>query len=187
MQKILHLAIEKRHLSKFTELRQFFLFHGHCYVPLNKEYNALYEWTQTVRQSRLSLSKELVAELESMGFDWIMYNAKDLFWQSMYYELKLFKQQTGHCRVSEKGKDNPSLGRWVSRQRRMEMKMPKYRRKLLNEISFYWRADMKRYKALRWWDYYVELVEFWEGAWTLPDYPKDCNQALVSLGIKAKR
>ena len=42
------MTIEKRHLSKFNDLRQFFFHHGHVNIPTDKEYADLYEWTQTL-------------------------------------------------------------------------------------------------------------------------------------------
>ena len=39
-----------------------------------------------------------------------------LSWQKQIEKLVLFKPREGHCEVSNKYKDDPSLGRWVSIQ-----------------------------------------------------------------------
>lgn len=154
------MTIEKRHIEKFNELRQFFLQHGHCYVPSNKEYADLFEWTQRIRQSRLRLDEALKGELDNMRFDWLMYGSLDLRWQSRYYELRIFKEKMGHCRVKSKGGENPELGVWVLRQRRAEKTMPTYRKRLLDEIGFSWHADILQIKENKWLEKYELLIQF---------------------------
>jgi hypothetical protein len=158
--KIKPMAIEKRHIEKYNELRQFFLQNGHCYVPAREPYADLYQWIGWIKQSRLSLSKELVENLESMGFDWMMYDAEGLRWQSRYYELKIFKEKYGHCRVPSSYKENKPLISWVSRQRKREKKMPVYRKKRLDEIGFSWSSDIIRMKEEKWMQRYKKLQAF---------------------------
>ncbi|MEM6317721.1 MAG: helicase associated domain-containing protein [Bacteroidota bacterium] len=111
------MPIEKRHLANYQLLLQFFLEAGHANVPNDHE---LFEWTQTLRQSRLKLSKVLTDGLDSMAFNWIMHQTKDLLWQSRYFELMLFKRENGHCRIPTKYKKNKPLGTWISTQLRAE-------------------------------------------------------------------
>ena len=154
------MAIEKRHIEKYNELRQFFLQNGHCYVPSGKEYADLYEWVGWIKQSRLSLSEDLVKELESMAFDWVMYDTDELRWQSRYYQLFLFKEKQGHCRVPSKYKENPSLGNWVAVQRKKEHSLQRYQKKRLDEIGFAWKADIARMKEEKWLNKINALQEF---------------------------
>ncbi len=154
------MAIEKRHIGKLNELRQFFLQNGHCYVPSTKEYADLSEWVQNIKLSRLRLSKELTAELDSMGFDWEIYNGYDSIWLGHYYSLVKFKEKYGHLKVSCKTGDYIKLGRWVNGQRIREAKLPSNRKRLLNEIGFLWSRDIKRLQEEKWLKNYNALAEF---------------------------
>lgn len=55
-------------------------------------------------------------------------------------ELKLFKEQYGHCNVPQKYSNNPSLGEWVSTQRRGYRKntINQDLMEKLNEMNFSW-------------------------------------------------
>lgn len=44
-------------------------------------------------------------------------------WREQYEALKVFAEQNGHCRVPYNYPANPSLGRWVMRQRRLYRRM----------------------------------------------------------------
>ena len=154
------MAIEKRHIGKLKELKQFLLQNGHCYIPNSKDYQDLYGWTIIIKQSRPRLSKELVVELEALNFDWKMYGSKDMKWLSAYYELKNYKAQHGHCKVPKVYKENKYLGAWVSIQRGQEKKMPTYRKKLLNEIGFLWKRDIKKLKEQDWDRKFNDLKKF---------------------------
>jgi len=66
------MSIEKRHLSKLKKLRQFFLHHGHVTIPSNEEYADLYEWTQSLRQTRINLSEALLSELGQITYLYII-------------------------------------------------------------------------------------------------------------------
>ena len=41
----------------------------------------------------------------------------DLFWEIKFEELKVFREENGHCCVSQKDKNVSSLGVWVKEQR----------------------------------------------------------------------
>lgn len=120
----------------------------------------MYQWIGWVKQSRLSLSEALVDELERMGFDWMMYDTNELRWQSRYYQLKIFKEENGHCRVPCKYKKNPQLGSWVAAQRQKESKLKEYQKKRLDEIGFAWKADIARMKEEDWLSKLEHLKEF---------------------------
>lgn len=81
----------------------------------------------------------------------------DLDWQAKFWELKAFRDKFGHCNVPQHWPDNPSLGRWVIRQRVRQDKLPAERIERLNSIGFIW--DLPEY----WWECkYNELLAFKE-------------------------
>jgi hypothetical protein len=47
-------------------------------------------------------------------FDW---DAQDAQWQTMFTELKRYRERFGDCNVPQKWKENPQLGSWVNNHR----------------------------------------------------------------------
>jgi hypothetical protein len=58
----------------------------------------------------------------------------------MFAELKRYRERSGHCNVVQAWKENPTLGRWVSRQRVAENKgeLLSERKARLDELGFEW-------------------------------------------------
>ena len=161
------MPIEKFHQAYLAELQQFFRENGHCYVPQVKEYQDLYDWIQRIKQSRPRLSEALTTALTQIHFDWTMHSSNDMRWLSTYYELVDFKKKHQTVRVTRQNhQGNDSLFNWVRVQRAKEKNMPPWRKKLLNEIGFLWRADIERLnKAERWQKWllkYDQLKTFFE-------------------------
>merc|ERR1712194_859616 len=101
----------------FDELRKFKDSEGHCKVPLCYSDNPkLGKWVRKQREMRLKISKERASKLDSIGFTWGI--KLDARWEIMYEELRKFKEREGHCNVPLGYSDNPTLGIWVSTQRR---------------------------------------------------------------------
>ena len=178
------MKIEKRHQEKLKELKQFFVFYGHCHVPKNKSFIDLYEWTERLRQSRDRLSETLTIELESLGFHWGMYSTNELLWQFRYSELKVFKKKYGHTKV--RNSDNLELGKWVKSQRRAEKRMKPERKRLLDELSFLWSADLKKRVEDKWNSRYKALKKFKKknGHTTVPKSPKTYNGLGIWVGVQ---
>ena len=78
------------------------------------------------------LSKERIDALTEIGFVW---DAKEAAWRLQFEELKAYKQENGHCNVSE-GK----LGQWVQINRKFYNagRLSKERIDALTEIGFVW-------------------------------------------------
>lgn len=66
-------------------------------------------------------------------------------WDEMFKQLKEYKEQNGHCRVPQRYKANPQLGRWVNNQRYLYKKKNQDRETITEEqinrlegIGFEW-------------------------------------------------
>ncbi|HTJ48854.1 MAG TPA: helicase associated domain-containing protein [Cyclobacteriaceae bacterium] len=147
----------------FSKLKIFYKKHGDSYVPpLQREYEALFDWTVNQRRAKPYLTKEQIKKLDSLNFEWTILTDSDLLWQNRYQELAEFKKKYGHARVPQYFKDNKKLGNWVSRQRRSntEGKLSKEKKKRLNEIGFLWKEDIERIREEAWENRYNELVRY---------------------------
>ena len=113
---------------RIQEIREFKEQFGHCLVPGKYSVNPkLGEWVSTQRSNyRLHqegkpspMTEERIRELESIGFDWGR-SKTDVasIWSMRFQELCEFKEQLGHCLVPVKYSANPTLGFWVSYQRK---------------------------------------------------------------------
>ncbi|MBI3880832.1 MAG: Helicase associated domain protein [Verrucomicrobia bacterium] len=100
---------------------------GNCRVPQSwNEDRKLATWVSTQRNKYLhgKVSRERIAMLEKIGFEWTTGLAS---WDERFAELCAFKERFGHTRVKVKWSENPLLGAWVVSQRY------KHRRKELGE------------------------------------------------------
>ena len=101
----------------FQLLVRFKAQHGHTKVPRRyPESPQLSTWVQTQRTLKASsrLSAEYIGRLEELGFIWQPH--RDV-WKQRLEELAAFKAAYGHCDVPAVHSENPSLGRWLDRQR----------------------------------------------------------------------
>jgi superfamily II DNA or RNA helicase len=115
---------------------------GDCFVPLNwKENKKLARWvsSQRVNYGRNKLSRERIAMLEKIGFEWTGGVAT---WEERFAELCAYKERFGDTLVPVKWKENPLLGGWVSAQRYKgnQGKLNKEYEIQLNSIGFEWKA-----------------------------------------------
>jgi len=143
----------------FDELRKFKEREGHCNVPYSYSENPkLGRWVSTHREMRLKISKEKAAKLDSIGFTGG--NMLDARWETMFEEIKKFKEREGHCNVPSIYSDNPELGRWVSNQRIRRLKISKERAAKLDSIGFTWVVNIE--PDVRWEIMFDELRKFKE-------------------------
>ncbi len=81
----------------------------------------------------------------------------DLNWEAKFWELNSFQGKFGHCNVPQHWPENPSLGRWVIRQRVRKDKLSADRIDKLNGVGFVW--SLPDY----WWECkFNELLAFKE-------------------------
>ncbi len=127
----------------FDELINYKEKHGSFSIPREKQYNKLSGWvgTQRKKYKNGSLPQDKINKLDSIGFLWDM---KEEQWEEMNQLLREYKRINGNCLVPQGYKENPSLGKWVNRQR-LEYrngKLAKHRYQKLVVIDFTW--DVKR-------------------------------------------
>ena len=61
------------------------------------------------------MTDEKLQHLADMDFQWSVKKERNTaVWNQRYEELKIFKEEHGHCRVPRK---IPKLGKWVDHQR----------------------------------------------------------------------
>jgi hypothetical protein len=132
-------AVWEAQLARLTSYKAA---HGDCKVPWGwVEDPSLAIWVSTqrqgkkVNQKRLDLGEpspgmtaERVAKLEALGFAWEGSHSRpdDTKWEAQLVRLAAFKAAHGDCNVPQAwGEDSeePSLGRWVSRQRIQKNRM----------------------------------------------------------------
>jgi hypothetical protein len=110
--------------ERFEQLREFKVQFGHCLVPHRYTTNrnlgiwvsnqrAQYRLQQEGKPSRMTA--EHIRELENIGFEWWI--SKAIPWSERFQQLCEFKVEFGHCVVPCKYSANPTLGKWVSKQR----------------------------------------------------------------------
>jgi len=143
---------------RFAGLTAFKKARGHSNVPrLWPENPELARWAQWVRNNLASLSVDQLRKIYDIGF------APALFgdWLPRFLELAEFKEKHGHCRVPDDWKENRSLGRWVTRQRRKFRlgKLLSECKRLLDQLDFEWKPGQS-HLVERWRKYYEELKAF---------------------------
>jgi len=75
--------------------------------------------------------------LEEIDFDW---NIRNAVRDKMFAALANYRREHGHCNISQSCPENPSLGRWVSRQRYLRKgdQLGQDRIQRLEDIDFAW-------------------------------------------------
>jgi len=113
---------------------------GNCNVPSTYKKNLpLAKWVENqrmfFRQNRVS--EERIQLLQEIGFEFGA--SKEDKWDLHLQELVQYKQKYKHCEVPQKYKANPTLGRWVTRQRQKlrSNKLPDERFEKLNDVGFW--------------------------------------------------
>jgi hypothetical protein len=101
----------------FSYLKLYHEREGNCRAPNNQKENGfrLGQWMAVQRLNKDKMSSERRQRLDDLGFVW---NALETDWEEGLRYLKIYKGRAGHCRVSQRHKENGfRLGQWVSRQR----------------------------------------------------------------------
>ena len=95
--------------------------------------------TVTTTRTRIPLTKGTDQEPENQyATASEKFNAR---WNVMFERLKEYKEENGDCLVPHKYAEDPKLGRWVTKQRRVstvDEKTKQERRDKLNSIGFVW-------------------------------------------------
>jgi len=134
--------------SRFDELVTYKQAHGNCDVPTEWTQNQrLANWVSMQRQTkkRDALPEAQIKLLDEIGFNWRADHDRQS-WEVRYAELLTFKEEHGHCDVSVRNPDNPSLGLWVANQRsnKKRGKLTLEQVQLLDEVGFSWKRKSGR-------------------------------------------
>lgn len=81
-------------------------------------------------------------------------------WSIRYQELIAYVRQHGHARVPTAWAENPSLAKWVGRQRSLEASLSPERKAKLDALGFTWSEDMRKLEAQHYSERFQELEAF---------------------------
>ncbi|OEU21563.1 hypothetical protein FRACYDRAFT_179907 [Fragilariopsis cylindrus CCMP1102] len=101
-------------------------------------------WVNTQRKKYKSnkLLPNRIDLLNSMRFEWegVKSAPNQIKWMNMFQKLVAYKEKHKDTKVSKRYKEDPTLGLWVSRQRRHHKndKLLPNRYALLNSVGFKW-------------------------------------------------
>jgi hypothetical protein len=137
---------------------------------------------------RGKLSKDRVAQLNGIGFTWVVLeNPRP--WDESFEMLKAYKEEYGHCRVTDSVEfRGVKLGIWVATQRRSHKKGELSEEKVarLNEIGFTWAV-----RESSSWDEWFELLKVYKeeyGHCRVLWFPEYVSWGQPwTLGVKAAR
>ena len=133
---------ETRWEEMYQQLKEYYEQHQDCNIPHQYEQNPqLGNWvfTQRTAYKKNELSQDKIHLLNQLDFHWGVKLGDQ--WIKRYHQLKEYYGQYQNCNVPTNYKVNPSLGMWVSTQRRVykKNKMLQERIDLLNQLNFDWR------------------------------------------------
>lgn len=123
--------------ERIQQLREFLEAHGHLKVPVS--HPILGDFVSHTRNGYAkllsgrptSLTKEKVSQLESIGFVFLAgkrlgeRRGPNRTWEERFRDLEAFKERHGHVVVPQAYREDPSLGEWVHKQRRMYKQLRK--------------------------------------------------------------
>jgi hypothetical protein len=141
----------------FLDLVDFKRKNGHCNVPqsyLMKPQLGSWLATQRSKYNKGKLAQERRKRLEDLGVIW---DPHTVAWETQFAELEKFKQIHNHCNVPKVYPQNPTLGTWVSKQRKLfnQKKLSTECIEKLEKIGMLWNPRLSK------WDKnYQELASF---------------------------
>jgi hypothetical protein len=123
----------------FNLLTEYKEHHDDCNVPGTHENQKFSRWITTQRKAKKTgqIRDDRIAHLDAIGFAWIPFDER---WESSFRILEEYKNKYGNCDVPQKWKENPSLGKWVSDQRKKwrDKTLATERVKRLEQIGIIW-------------------------------------------------
>ncbi len=150
-------------MNWYQELENYTKEHGHPNVPQSRPKTKLANWVMIQRCRRDKsyngnppLTKEQIELLDRLGFRW---KVREEQWQERFDQLKLFKEQHGHCNVELVADEDDKLLSWVKSQRNSlaQGKLDEDKKTQLDEIEFSW--DSKIIDA-KWEEMYERLKNY---------------------------
>jgi Fic family protein len=142
----------------FEQLTRFIEKYDHSSVSkVDPKTKRLGYWVSHQRTSKKTglLSKEQIARLEEIGFDWEPVKNR---WEKNFKDLVAYKKRFGHCDVPLRFGENPQLAHWVRNQRNRYRlgKVTANRVQKLERIGFNWGGTQVK----SWEERLQELLEY---------------------------
>lgn len=132
-------------LKMYEALADFKRQNGHTRVPyLPGSQNLLAAWVYRHKKNKAQLTVQQKDLLQALGFDWRLSSKNVVPWPEMANRLLAFQKEFGHTRVPLKWARDPKLGKWVSRMRQEQDKLPSGRRAQLEAMGFDWSRSQVR-------------------------------------------
>ena len=143
----------------FAALLNFHKREGNFSVPKNHKepgYSKnLSNWVDKLRNPKFTLPIEKRNRLNEIGFVW---NLIDRAWEDNFQKLQAYQKENGNCRVPHTYKKDPSLGRWVNKQRNEKKdKLTEDQRSRLDHLGFDWDPNQTD-----WLEGYNALIRFFK-------------------------
>jgi superfamily II DNA or RNA helicase len=149
----------------YRELEIYVSEHGNPHIPRTHANTKLGNWVWIQRQRRKgtlkhkgvvdSMTAKQVILMDKLGFRWDVREDK---WAERIEQLKLFKEQHGHCEVGKVVSDDDELLVWVGFQQSLMArgKMDAQRKAQLDALGFSWAGKLDR----RWEEMYALLKQY---------------------------
>lgn len=159
-------SAEETWLKYYREMEVYALEHGDPHVPRTHANTKLASWVWIQRQRRKGTYKcsgvvdlmtgEQVRLLDALGFRW---DAREDKWIERFEQLKIFREQHGHCEVGSVADEGDDLLVWVQRQRlsKASGKLDLERKAKLDALGFSWTREMNDH---RWDAMYDRLKDY---------------------------
>jgi hypothetical protein len=171
--------------ERFGELKRYKERFGDCNVPQRWIENlqlGLWVFKQRREKKMGMMSSTRIKRLDDVGFVW---HSLDSAWESMFAELKLFKEREGHCAVPWRREAVTRLARWVSTQRVPQNagQLPPERKARLDQLGFAWDAVDAAWESM-----FAELCRYKErmGDCKVPQYWKENPELARWVRIQRK-
>ncbi|CAB9500500.1 Helicase associated domain [Seminavis robusta] len=163
--------LEKRWNDMYAKLKAYHEQFGTTKVPTHyKEDRTLGKWVKRQRENYNSgiLQEHRKQKLDALQFVWKLSEREKPprkskanldQWKKQYDALCLFKAEFGHTNVPKTYEKDPSLGKWVSKQRLQNNRnlLDKDRKKLLDDVGFVF--SFQAQKKQQEWNRMYELLK----------------------------
>jgi superfamily II DNA or RNA helicase len=163
----------------YLELENYTKEHGNPHVPRSHANTKLASWVWIQRQRRKgtvkgsAITSEQIALLDKLNFRW---DVREEQWQERFDQLKLFKEQHGHCNVELVADEDDKLFCWVRFQRNAlaQGKLDEDKKAQLDEIEFSWASKLIDAK----WEEMYERLRSYHSAHGNADVPNRWKEDL---------
>ncbi len=169
------ISTHERWNRRYAELVEFQKQHGHCRVSKTngKAWPGLYSWRHHQRElnSAGELNGARRSQLDALGFEWeerpflarTHEPQSEVPWELRFKALVEFKERFGHCMVKTGWPENPTLARWVIKQRidHTAGHLRPDRKERLDALGFAWSSDYAHLDDA-WELRFVELKSFYD-------------------------